>query len=203
MLLTTKGKGAVIINKKCIALEEQQYRKIIELIRSGFILDGRKVKPNIRIATILMLEATLGLRLGDVLSLRMDSFIKDGKRWRLDIIEAKTGKAREFTVPDGVYAFIQNYAYEQNIGKKAKLFNISARQVERFLEGVCYVLGYQKVSTHSFRKYFASCIYLNSNYNLILVQKLLQHSSVEVTRRYIGIASKEIEEALQNHTGLI
>lgn len=203
MLLTTKRKGAVIINKKCVALEEQQYRKIIELIRSGFILDGRKVKPNIRIATILMLEATLGLRLGDVLSLRMDSFIKDGKRWRLDITEAKTEKAREFTVPDGVFSFIQNYAYEQNIGKKAKLFNISARQVERFLEGVCSVLGYQRVSTHSFRKYFATQIYINNNYNLILVQKLLQHSSVEVTRRYIGVASKEIEEALQNHTGLI
>lgn len=203
MLLTTKGKGAVIINKKCVALTEEQYRTIINLIRSGFILDGRKVKPNIRIATILVLEATLGIRLGDVLSLRMDSFIKDGKRWRLNIIEEKTSKAREFTVPDHVYNFIQNYAYERGISKKARLFSISARQVERFLEGVCSMLGYQKVSTHSFRKYFASEIYVNNNYNLILVQKLLQHSSVEVTRRYIGIASKEIEEALQNHTGLI
>lgn len=203
MLLTTKEKGAVIINKKCVALEEQQYRKIIELIRSGFILDGRKVKPNIRIATILILEATLGLRLGDVLSLRMESFIRDGKRWRLDIIEAKTGKAREFTVQEDIYSFIQNYAYEQGINKKAKLFEISSRQVERFLEGVCSVLGYHRISTHSFRKYFSTQIYIKSNYNLVLVQRLLQHSSVETTRRYIGISEKEIEDALRQHTGLI
>lgn len=186
-----------------MALTEEQYRKIINLIRSGFILNGRKVKPNIRIATILVLEATLGLRLGDVLSLKMDSFLKDGQRWRLDVVEKKTGKAREFTVPDDVYSFIQNYAYEQGISKKAKLFNISSRQVERFLEGTCSLLEYQKISTHSFRKYFATQIYINNNYNLILVQRLLQHSSVEVTRRYIGISSREIEEALQNHIGVI
>ena len=191
------------MNKKCVALTEEEYRRIIELIRSGFVLDGRKVKPNIRIATILVLEATLGLRLGDVLSLKMNSFLKDGQRWRLDVVEKKTGKAREFTVPEDVYNFIQNYAYEQNISKKAKLFDISSRQVERFLEGVCKVLGYQRVSTHSFRKYFSTMIYINSNYNLILVQRLLQHSSVETTRRYIGIQSREIEDALSKHTGLI
>lgn len=191
------------MNKKCVALTEEQYRKIIELIRSGFILGERKVKPNVRIATILVLEATLGLRLGDTIRLNMDSFVKDGQRWRLDIVEKKTGKAREFTVPDEVYSFIQNYAYEQGISKRAKLFDISPRQVERFLEGVCKVLEYQRVSTHSFRKYFATMIYLNNNYNLILVQRLLQHSSVEVTRRYIGVGSKEIEEALQHHIGLI
>jgi integrase len=150
-----------------------------------------------------VLEATLGLRLGDVLSLKMESFLKDGQRWRLDVVEKKTGKAREFTVPDEVFSFIQNYAYEQNISKKAKLFDISARQVERFLEGVCFVLGYHRVSTHSFRKYFSTQIYIKSNYNLILVQRLLQHSSVETTRRYIGIGSKEIEEALKQHIGLI
>ena len=161
------------------------------------------MKPNIRIATILILEATLGLRLGDVLNLKMDSFLRDGQRWRLDVVEKKTGKAREFTVPDEVYNFIQNYAYEKGISKKAKLFDISARQVERFLEGVCTVLGYQRISTHSFRKFFATEIYINNGYNLILVQQLLQHSSVEVTRRYIGLGTREIENALQNHTGLI
>lgn len=133
-----------------MALTEEQYRKIINMIRSGFVFESRKVKPNIRIATILVLEATLGLRLGDVLSLRMDSFLKDGERWRLDVVEKKTGKAREFTVPDDVYNFIQNYAYEQGISKKAKLFNISARQVERFLEGVCSVMRYQRISTTRF-----------------------------------------------------
>lgn len=36
-----------------------------------------------------------------------------------------------------------------------------------------------------------------------LVRVLLQHSSIAVTQRYIGIQSEEIEEALQKHIHLI
>lgn len=54
-----------------------------------------------------MLEATLGLRLGDILILKLDSFIRDRDHYRLDITEQKTGKYRGFTVPTEVYTFIQ------------------------------------------------------------------------------------------------
>ena len=61
------------MNKKTVALTEEQYKTIIEIIRSGFICaDGHDVKPNNRIATALVLEANLGLRISDVLQLRLD-----------------------------------------------------------------------------------------------------------------------------------
>ena len=43
------------------------------------------IRPNGRIATIAILETTLGLRLGDVLKLRLSSFVRDGGNWKLDI----------------------------------------------------------------------------------------------------------------------
>ena len=52
------------MNKKTVALTEEQYGRIIETVRNGFICpDGHTVKPNKRIATALSLEANLGLRI--------------------------------------------------------------------------------------------------------------------------------------------
>lgn len=45
--------------------------------------------------------------------------------------------------------------------------------------------------------------YNNNKHDINLVRVLLQHSSIAVTQRYIGIQSEEIEEALQKHVHLI
>lgn len=186
------------MNKKCVALTEEQYRRSVELLRYGFMLEGKTVKPNERVAAIAVVQASLGLRLGDVLSLSMSSFIKDGGRWRLDIKERKTGKVREFTVPMEVYSFIQGYAMRGGIGHGVKLFDISERQVERHLNKVFEKMGLplRSYGSHSYRKLFATQVYLKNEYNIELVRVLLQHSSVQITQKYIGISSKEIEGAL-------
>lgn len=192
------------MNKKTVALTEEQYKTIIDTIRSGFICsDGHMVKPNNRIATALSLEANLGIRISDILQLRLTAIIHDGNRYRLDIIEIKTKKKREFTVPIEIYSYIQNYVLENKINPSAKLFDMSERTVQNHLQMVCEYLGYENISTHSFRKYFATSIYVNNNYNIELVRVLLQHSSVATTQRYIGIQRKEIEMALQNHIKLL
>lgn len=192
------------MNKKTIALTSEQYSRIIKIICSCFICtDGHTVKPNIRIATALSLEANLGLRISDILQLRLSSIIHDGERYRLDIVEKKTKKKREFTVPIEIYSYIQNYVLENNISPTAKLFNISERTIQNHLQLVCGYLGYDNISTHSFRKFFASSIYMDNNYNIELVRVLLQHSSVATTQRYIGIGSHEVENALKNHIKLL
>lgn len=187
------------MNKKCVALTEEQYRESISLLRSGFILSGVVVKPNERIATLEVMQATLGLRLGDCLGLKMTSFIKDGSRYRLDIREQKTGKCRTFTVPVEIYSFIQNYALENNIGVDAKLFDISERQVQRHLNKVFtkMELPLRNYGSHSYRKYFATQVYLNNEMNIELVRILLQHSSVAITQKYVGISQKQVENALE------
>ena len=41
--------------------------------------------------------------------------------------------------------------------------------------------------------------YKLNGYNIVLVQKLLQHSSAAVTQAYIGIQQRELEQAIENH----
>lgn len=191
------------MNKRTRAVDEDTYIKIISAIRQGFIYEGTHFKPNERIATILVLEYNLGLRVGDILQLRMSSFVRDGDRYRLDIYEQKTGKYRNFTIPMEIYHFVREYAYKNGVGQKARLFPITERAVLKHLKATADFLGLEGIGTHSFRKGFATNIYVNNQYNIELVRVLLQHSSVVVSQRYIGIGSKEQEDALVNNINLV
>jgi integrase len=73
------------------------------------------------------------------------------------------------------------------------------RGVQNHLKKVCDKLGYTNISTHSFRKWYATDIYNSSGHDIILVQQLLQHSSPMTTRRYIGISEEKVEQAIANH----
>ena len=191
------------MNKRTIALTDQQYLDIITAIKSGFCHAGREYKPNERIATALMLEANLGLRISDILHLHFCDIIRDGDRYRLNIVEIKTGKDRCFTVPVEILDFINQYRTRNHMSEQQRLFDLSERQIQKHLQAACEYLGLAGISTHSFRKYFATKIYTDNGYNIELVRQLLQHSSAAVTQRYIGIQQKQIENALQNHIVLL
>lgn len=64
-------------------------------------------------------------------------------------------------------------------------------------------LGLNDIGTHSFRKFYATEVYKNNNYNIVLVQELLQHSSAEITQRYVGIQQKDLEDAISKHIKLL
>lgn len=190
------------MNKRTRAIDDDTYKLIISTIQNGFTHEGINHKSNERISTVLQLEYNLGLRVGDILNLTMDSFVKDGKRYRLDIHEQKTGKYRNFTVPVEIYNYIRDYAYDNNINPKARLFPVTERAILKHLKIVCEYLGIEGIGSHSFRKAFATNVYVNNHYNIELVRVLLQHSSVTVTQRYIGIGSKELEDAIEKNISL-
>lgn len=187
------------MNKTTLALTKEQYREIIETMRSGFS-GGR---PNDKIATALVLEANLGLRISDIVQLRMKDIVKDGERYRLDITEQKTQKKRVFTVPKEIYNYIRQYCIDNEIKSNEVIFPLTERAVQKHLKNVCDYLGYDGIGTHSFRKFFATNVYQDNNYNIILVQELLQHSDPKITQRYIGISSKDLEAALQKNINLL
>lgn len=187
------------MNKKTKALTTEQYREIIQTMKTGFC----GCRPNERIATALVLEGNLGLRISDVLQLRLCDIQRDGDRYRLAIKEQKTKKTRVFTVPLVIQQFLENHCLRHGIDKEERIFNISSRAVQKQLAIVCDYLGYEGISTHSFRKWYATEIYKNNGYDIALVQRLLQHSSATVTQRYIGIEPQRIEAAIQKHAVLL
>ena len=187
------------MNKKTTALTTEQYKEIIQTMKEGFC----GCRPNERIATALVLEGNLGLRISDILKLRPCDIVRDGDRYRLEITEQKTGKRRVFTVPLVIQQYIENYCLRSGIKRNDLIFPITERAVQKQLAIVCDYLGYSGISTHSFRKWYATEIYKNNGYDIALVQRLLQHSSAAVTQRYIGIEPQRIEKAIEGHATLI
>lgn len=182
-----------------VPLTEEQFKEIISTMREG----SAYFRPNDRIATALVLEANLGIRISDILQLKLSDIKLSGDRYHLDIVEQKTGKARNFTVPTEVYRYLKLYCLENGIGPDDRIFPITVRAVQKQLAKVCDYCEYEGISTHSFRKFFATQIYKNNGYDIMLVKRLLQHSSAATTERYIGISSKQVEEALEKHIKLI
>lgn len=195
-------------NKKTLALTEESYKKIIATMKAGFIYKDqggqeKRFNPNNKIATALVIEANLGLRISDILALRLNDIVKDGDRYRLDITEQKTGKTRNFTVPGEIYRYLENYTLKYNIKPTARIFDLSERAIQKQLKIVADYLGLEGIGTHSFRKFFATQVYTNNGYNIELVRTLLQHSNSAITQRYIGIQQKDVEDALNKHIQLI
>lgn len=187
------------MNKKTTALTTAQYQDIIQTMKTGF----SGCRPNERIATALVLEGNLGLRISDILKLRLSDIVRDGERYRLEITEQKTGKQRVFTVPLVIQQYMENYCLRNGIRPNDLMFPITERAVQKQLALVCDYLGYDGISTHSFRKWYATEIYKSSGYDIALVQRLLQHSSAAVTQRYIGMEPQRIERAIEGHAQLI
>lgn len=191
------------LNKRCRPVNQEEYQKIISLLRSGFDYEGQKVSSKERIADALVLEANLGIRIEDVLLLRLSDFIKDGKGYRIDIVEKKTKKKRGFTVPLEVMSYIQEYSIKWGINKQQRLFPFQERNVQKYLKMVCELLNLKDIGTHSFRKFYATEIYKNNGHDIRLVQILLQHSSVLITQRYVGIDAERIESAISKNVNLV
>ena len=187
------------MNKKTKALTTEQYAEIIQTLRTGFC----GCRPNERIATALVLEGNLGLRISDIIKLRLCDIVRDGDRYRLAITEQKTGKQRNFTVPLVIQQYIENYCFRNAIHCNDLIFPITERAVQKQLALVCSYLGYDGISTHSFRKWYATEIYKANGYDIALVQRLLQHSSAATTQRYIGIEPQRIETAIAQHAQLL
>ena len=127
-------------NKKTIALTQEQYIEIIKTMREGFL----NCRPNNKVATALILEANLGIRISDIIKLKLNDIIKDGDRYRLDIIEQKTQKQRTFTVPIDLLQYIKQYCIDNNIKSNDVIFPITERAVQKHLKAVCDYLGYER-----------------------------------------------------------
>lgn len=72
------------------------------------------------------------------------------------------------------------------------------KQSRKQLKRVVDYLGLSFVSTHSFRKIFATEASKNSGYNLQIVQKLLNHASIKAIERYIDTMAEQVNATSSN-----
>lgn len=138
-----------------------------------------------------LIQLNTGLRIGDVLSLKRKNIINGF----LNIQEQKTSKFQKRPINYDVYTIIENYCKKNKIAYDEKLFNIGVRWVQKYLQKIAEITEIYPMSTHSFRKTYAHIQYVNSNCNVELVRRLLNHSSISVTQRYLGITDSDVNSA--------
>lgn len=157
------------------------------------------------------LMAALGRRVGDTCNLKWsDLYKKDGNyRERLtQLKEEKTGKKvapilnalakikiEEFISMVGIVP--EKHYMEKIVDTKPSAFR---KMLKKAVEDVG--LSYA-ISTHSFRKFWATTIYkLNPQDadNLMIVQSMLGHSSPEITKIYIGEIEKKQDRYMEKYS---
>ena len=147
----------------------------------------------------LYTQLNTGLRIQDVAKMEYDK-IKYGK---LELIEKKTGKPQITRINIDVVEFLDKLRITVNNKSKYVFlydenYKISSfvRKVQLQIQSACDYANIDGtfISTHSFRKAFATKAYEESGRNLILVQHLLNHSNVSITQRYINSYQKEIDK---------
>lgn len=143
----------------------------------------------IRNYMMLHLGRNLAFRIEDLTQLKTDNFKNGGIYTR----EFKTGKEQSFELHPSLAKDIENYIndlglvdgeylFQSRKGVNKPITRQRAWQVIKELAEqvkVSYVVG-----THSLRKYFARSYYEQTG-DLIGLSKLLNHSSIYVTLRYI------------------
>ncbi|MFR9546897.1 MAG: tyrosine-type recombinase/integrase, partial [Rikenellaceae bacterium] len=121
-------------------------------------------------------------------------------------IEKKTGKSRRITFNKSVsqkLTELYNLLGEPDV--KGSLFlnpttkkSYSLEHINRKLKvfKVKYRLSIKSFSTHTFRKTFGRYVYENSNRSaesLVLLNSIFRHSTIDVTKVYIGLRQAEID----------
>lgn len=178
---------------KTRALEKYELEKVFNYIKNGGYRNGVRIRANPQIYLICFIQLNTGLRIGDVLNLK----VRDITNGRIDIVEQKTGKRQNRKINDEVVEIIKDYCKRKNISGNDNLFTFSIRWVQKFLQKVSKCTEVENFSTHSFRKTYAHIQYINNRYNIELVRRLLNHSSVVVTQKYLGVTDNEVNSASQ------
>jgi integrase len=135
------------------------------------------------------------LRYSDLQQLRWKDFELTDK---LLICEKKTKKTREIPISkelNEAVAFVKERLGIEN--SFDEMFKLTTRCVNIQLKKYCLKSKIYKkqISTHSFRKSFGREVWRRNNYSeaaLIILSEAYQHSSIKITKKYLGIRAEEI-----------
>ena len=145
-----------------------------------------------------------GLRFSDLSVLRWNQLLSDDK---LVIYEHKTGKRREISINKGFQRHIKDCSKALGVvdlsepcflSRAGSVYTIQAVNRKFKTIKTAYNLHLNNFSTHSLRKTFGRRVVemagTNSEMALIRLSEIFQHTSVMITRRYLGLRQQELRE---------
>jgi integrase/recombinase XerD len=150
-------------------------------------------EKNIQDYIIIRILAKCGLRIGELLRLRVKDVDFDKKRmW---IYKSKTARGKREVKIDGITCVIlKQYVATSALRGGDQIFLVPSRRVERMIKGYAKKVGIEKnVFPHSFRHYFITkCI--REGMDLFRVKTLVGHVSLTTTSVYTHIATEDAEK---------
>ena len=157
---------------------------------------------NYKMSLLIALGCFTGLRISDILGLTWEQILNTEE---FTITEKKTGKKRVLRLNPQLQKHIQE-CHEQIqplkdtsyilVSQKGTVFTI--QRINVILKEIKkkYRLKVKNFSCHSLRKTFGRQVYNmnseNSELALVKLMELFNHSSVAITKRYLGLRQEEI-----------
>ena len=159
---------------------------------------------NYKMSLLVAIGCFTGLRISDILSLRWKQILYVSE---FTITEKKTGKRRTIRLNPELQKHIEDcFIHIQPIGIESPVLvsqkgtTFSVQRINSILKDLKrkYRLKINHFSCHSLRKTFGRQVYnMNSEsaeLALVKLMELFNHSSVAITKRYLGLRQEEILE---------
>lgn len=160
---------------------------------------------NLKHKTILCLMYSTGMRVGEVISLKLADI--DSSRMVINIVNAKGGKDRQVALDPTLLQLLRLY-FKQYL-PKVFLFNgqndlqYSERSIAQFIQKYANVAGIKKrVYPHLIRHCYATHLHEGGT-DLSIIQKLLGHSNIKTTQIYSHISHNHISKIKTPLQGII
>jgi integrase len=172
----------------------------VEPIRDKVQIDDMKCHlkiNNIRDWLLFTLGINSGLRISDLLKLTVEDVSGEGTIVR----EKKTQKVKSFLLSNTCQRAIKEYLEQTGIisgtlfpSKKDKTKPITSRQAWHILKEAAEFVGITgNIGTHTLRKTFGYWAF-KQGVDPYYIMRALNHSSLAITKIYIGIEQEELDE---------
>ena len=143
--------------------------------------------PNEKWRVVFAIAYFTGSRISEVLSLDVSDVASDRISFRRE--NTKTKKPRVAMVVDALRPFLAAYdapntGYLFPAHHNGQGGHVSRQAADQVLRDACEMVGLDGVSTHSFRRSFATNLH-KQGYSLAKIARLLGHGSASMTARYV------------------
>lgn len=178
-------------------------RKTVEPIKSRE--DLAKIEKylfatNKRNYVIWELGLNSGLRVSDIVGLNVSDVVN---KTHISIIEKKTGKQKSFYINNKLKKILAEYTKGKKLdsplflGKRNRK-RLDRSEVHRFIKKACEINNIEAhVATHTMRRTFGYHHYQKFK-DVVILQKIFNHSSARITLMYIGVEQDEIDFSYKN-----
>ncbi len=171
----------------------------------------QEVKPNLRNYVLLILGLNTALRISDLLALQWGQVFDFNHQTffsHINLVEQKTGKQSRIYINDSILQALVLYKQDlecrggirpdQFLIQNSRKFPLSRSQAWRIIKTAaenCNISGV--ISPHSLRKTFGyhAC---KQGVRPVLLMEVFNHSSFQVTKRYLGIEQDDRDEVFRN-----